>query len=389
MKLLKDAIALTKTMMEYRRFLHGNAETGFDLIKTKEYVRKQLTDMGLSPMDCGKAGLTATIPGDGGKVILLRADMDALPIREETGASFSCIAGNMHACGHDMHTAMLLGAAKILQDRKLPGTVKLMFQPAEELLLGAKDMMNAGVLESPVPDAAVMIHVTTGSDIPVGTVILPPEGVITPAADTFSVTVHGHGCHGSTPHKGINALTAAAQILLALQQLPAQEISADSPAVLSVGKLVGGNAANAVADLAVLEGTIRCFDKKTQETMKFRIKEIASAIATANRATAEVAFPGGCPPFLNDGKLRIVLKEAIKEYLPEVMILNSPTRNLSGSEDFAYISQDVPSIMVTLAAGEPEHGFTYPQHHPKTDFDETALAYGAAIYAAAALGFLT
>ena len=174
-QIMQEAKAIQQDIQSHRRWLHAHAETGFDLLETKPYVKRVLEQMGYSVQECGKAGLTTTVGKPGGKVFLLRADMDALPIQEETGLDFAGGNGKMHACGHDMHTAMLLGAAKLLKDHEteLPGLVKFMFQPAEEIFEGSKNMIESGILEDPKPDAALMIHVTAGMPIPAGTVIIP------------------------------------------------------------------------------------------------------------------------------------------------------------------------------------------------------------------------
>jgi len=385
MDLTEEAKKLNDELIRYRRYLHEHAEVGFAMNQTKEFVKNKLREIGLEPKDCGISGITAQIRGKSERTILLRADMDALPIHEDTGLSFACKTNNMHACGHDMHTAMLLGAAKLLVQRadSLNGTVRLMFQPAEEVLLGAKNMIENGILDHPKPDAAIMIHVS--ADRSIGTVRLAQEGVVAPAADTFEIQVHGLACHGSVPYKGINALTAAAHILLALQQIPAQEVGTEHPSALSVGRLHGGDAANAVADLAVLNGTLRSFDIKTQENMKFRIRQIAEGVASAFRATATVTFPGGCPPFENNTMVKQTVESAIRKQMRGINIIYSTGRSISGSEDFAFVSQHVPSALISLSCGANDH----PLHHPKVEFDENALWMGAGIYAAAAMEFLT
>ena len=217
-QILQEAQALQEEMRSHRRWLHAHAETGFDLEQTKPYVKAALEEMGYAVQECGRAGLVTTVGKPGGKVLLLRADMDALPIAEEADVDFACSNGKMHACGHDMHTAMLLGAARLLKNHEaeLSGMVKLMFQPAEEVFEGGKDMIQSGALENPRPDAAMMIHVTAGMPIPAGTVIVSAPGVSAPAADYFTIRVQGKGCHGSAPQNGVDALTAAAHILIAL-----------------------------------------------------------------------------------------------------------------------------------------------------------------------------
>ena len=394
-QILREAKALQEEIKSHRLWLHTHAETGFDLTETKPYVKSALMKMGYTVQECGKAGLVTTVGKPGGKVLLLRADMDALPIAEEADVDFACQNGRMHACGHDMHTAMLLGAAKLLKahESELDGMVKLMFQPAEEIFEGSKDMIASGVLENPRPDAALMIHVAAGMPLPAGTVVSAP-GVSAPAADYFTIRVHGKGCHGSAPQNGIDPLTAAAHILIALQEIHARELSASDEAVLTIGTFHAGEAGNVIPDTATMGGTIRTYDEKTRAYLKERMTAIAQNIAEAFRAGAEVSFGSGCPTLVNDKGL----SEKVTGYLKDLLGANrafttaelnggKPARG-GGSEDFAYVSHEVPSLMLALAAGEPSKGYPYPQHHPKVKFDESVLSTGAAVFVDCALQYL-
>ena len=391
--LFTEAAALRGELSRNRRWLHAHPGVAFDLAETVEYVRRELVALGLSPVPCGRAGLTATI-GQGDPCFLLRADMDALPIPEESGEEFSSTNGAMHACGHDLHTAMLLGAAKLLKAREteLNGTVKLMFQPAEEIFEGAKDMLANGVLDDPRPGAAIMLHVTAGAPMPAGMVITMAPGVSAPAADYFTIHVQGRGCHGSTPHQGVDALTAAAHILLALQELHARELAPGTEAVLTIGTIQGGTASNAIADSCELGGTIRTYDENTRTLLKSRMAEIASAVATAYRATTEVSFGSGAPTLNNDAELARAVPGWLREILPGQMVLSAVdlpgnTRG-GGSEDFAYISQQIPTLMLALSAGNSQEGYTHPLHHPKVRLDESAMPFGTAALAQIALRWL-
>ena len=395
-QILQEAKALQEEIKSHRLWLHTHAETGFDLTETKPYVKSTLTEMGYTVQECGKAGLVTTVGKPGGKVLLLRADMDALPIAEEADVDFACKNGRMHACGHDMHTAMLLGAAKILKahESELDGMVKLMFQPAEEIFEGSKDMIASGVLENPRPDAALMIHVAAGMPLPAGTVVVSAPGVSAPAADYFTIRVHGKGCHGSAPQNGIDPLTAAAHILIALQEIHARELSAYDEAVLTIGTFHAGEAGNVIPDTATMGGTIRTYDEKTRAYLKERMTAIAQSIAEAFRAAAEVSFGSGCPTLVNDKDL----SEKVTGYLKDLLGANRAftTAELSGgkpargggSEDFAYVSHEVPSLMLALAAGEPSKGYVYPQHHPKVKFDESVLSTGAAVFVDCAIQYM-
>lgn len=395
-QILREAKALQEEIKSHRLWLHTHAETGFDLTETKPYVKSTLTEMGYTVQECGKAGLVTTVGKPGGKVLLLRADMDALPIAEEADVDFACQNGRMHACGHDMHTAMLLGAAKLLKahESELDGMVKLMFQPAEEIFEGSKDMIASGVLENPRPDAALMIHVAAGMPLPAGTVVVSAPGVSAPAADYFTIRVHGKGCHGSAPQNGIDPLTAAAHILIALQEIHARELSASDEAVLTIGTFHAGEAGNVIPDTATMGGTIRTYDEKTRAYLKERITAIAKNVAEAFRASADVSFGSGCPTLVNDKGLSETVTGYLKDLLGENRAFTTaelsggkPARG-GGSEDFAYVSHEVPSLMLALAAGEPSKGYVYPQHHPKVKFDESVLSTGAAVFVDCALQYL-
>lgn len=387
-------------IVENRRFLHIHAETGFDLKQTLAYVKQELKAMGYEPIPCGKAGLIVLAGGKNpGKVFLLRADMDALPIKEETDIDFTSANGSMHACGHDMHTAMLLEAARILKvyENEIKGTVKLMFQPAEEILEGSYDMIKSGVLENPSVDAGLMMHVMTGMPFPSGTAIVCDGGVSAPAADFFTIRIQGKGCHGSMPWKGIDPITAAAHIVIALQELLARELAPMEGTALTIGSVHAGEAANAIPDTAQLQGTLRTFDDEIRELLKKRLVEMVSHTAAAFQAEASVTFDSGCPTLLNDSGLSDCTVKYIQEINGAHMAFTAgalaakaggKASKSNGSEDFAYVSHAIPTIMLALAAGQPEAGYTYPLHHPMVKFDEEALPVGAAIYAYTALRWL-
>lgn len=393
--LLNDARALEAQCISDRRHLHAHAETGFDLNETFDYVWKQLCEIGLEPHACGRRGIVCTL-GKPGKTFLLRADMDALPIREETALPFACPTGTMHACGHDMHTAMLLTAARLLKAREadLHGTVKLMFQPAEESLEGAQDMIDGGVLENPSVDAAMMFHVMTGQSIPVGTVIVSAPGVSAPTASMFSIRVQGKGSHGAMPNAGVDPINVAAHIVLALQEINARELALSENAALTIGMLQAGATANVIPDTALLRGNCRAYSDETMAHIRRRIEEISIKTAEAFRAQAEVHFDSGCPTLVNDAALGGFVQKCLQELLgPEKVysaaeIAGSSLSRSSGSEDFACISHHVPSVMLALAAGHPDGGHVHPVHHPKASFDESALVSGSAAFAWIAMRYL-
>lgn len=369
--------------------------------ETLTYVENELKNIGYEPVRCGRAGLIATAGGSkNGKVFLLRCDMDALPIEEKSEVEFASANGCMHACGHDMHTAMLLGAARLLKEHEdeINGTVKLMFQPAEEIFEGSDDMIKNGLLKNPDVDAALMIHVMAGMPFPAGNVIVSNPGVSAPAADYFTITVKGKGCHGSMPNTGIDPLNVAAHILIALQEINSRELSMNDRAVLTIGTMHAGTAANAIPDTVTMSGSIRTFDEETRIFIKNRLTDISRGIAASFRADADVKFGSGCPTLVNDKELCQCAEKYVKELLgnenafsvEELSKMNdgNSASKSAGSEDFAYISHEVPSVMLALAAGQPQKGYKYPQHHPMVRFDEDALTNGTAIYAYTAIRWL-
>ncbi len=389
-KIFQEAKALAPFLQQARQTIHQIAEVGFDLKNTVSFVKNALQEMGIQSMDCGKAGITALIGGkQPGKVFLLRADMDALPIREEADVGFASQNDNMHACGHDMHTAMLLGTAKLLKahEAELQGTVKLMFQPAEELLEGAQDMIEAGVLENPKVDGAMMLHVMAGMPLPEGTALVSAPGISAPAADYFEMKVQGRGCHGAMPNTGVDPLTASAHILIGLQEIHARELAAKEQAVLTIGTLQAGNASNVIPDVVTMGGTMRASAEETRSLLKNRLVEITQGIAKSFRTEATVVFTKGCPTLVNDKELSLFTAQAMKELLGEEKVIVVEGAG-GGSDDFSYITHKVPSIMIALAAGHPEKGYAHPQHHPMVKFDESVLATGSAVYAYTAMEWL-
>ena len=285
-ELLGRAQALEPQLVEWRRTLHRHPEVGFDLTQTKALVKKALTEMGYEPKDCGKAGVIALAGGKKpGKTILLRGDMDALPIQEESGVDYASeVPGKMHGCGHDMHTAMMLGAAQLLKEHEdeIEGTVKLEFQPAEEIFQGSPDMIANGV------------------------VLVPACGGITMAScEQYHIIVHGKGGHGSMPEKCIDPITAAAHIHIALQEINSRELDAHSFGVFTTGRFQAGAASNVIPDSAEMWGTIRTTDPEgaVTELLHKRMTEIVQGVATAYRCTAEITFSDYCPCMVVDKEL--------------------------------------------------------------------------------------
>lgn len=392
--ILEESKKIEETIIKHRRYIHENAEISDQLPITTEYVITKLREMGYNPKEISKSAVVATVGKKSGKTILLRADMDALPIVEESELEFKSKTEYMHACGHDMHTAMLLGAAEVLKkhEDEIEGQVKLMFQPAEETLLGAKAMVEAGVLENPKVDAAMMIHVFSGMPIPSGTIIVPDFGVLSAASDWFEIKVQGKGGHGAMPNDSIDPLNVISHIHLALQEINAREIAPGDRLALTVGQMHGGNTSNVIPDTGFLAGTLRTFNEETRNFVKKRMEEISEGIAHSFRAKATVSFSNGCPSAVINEKLRKQTLNYLIELLGQEKVIEMEKvlddAKMSGSEDFAFVSEKVPSIMLILGAGSSQKGYIYPQHHPKVRFDEDALAIGTSAYVNTAIKWL-
>ena len=396
--LLNEAKALEPQLQTWRRTLHRHPEVGFDLPQTKALVKQALTEMGYAPQDCGKAGVLALAGGKKpGKTLLLRGDMDALPIQEQSGEEFSSeIPGKMHGCGHDMHTAMMLGAAKLLKahEDEIEGTVKLEFQPAEEIFQGSPDMIANGLLEDPKVDAAVMFHVLAGMPLPAGTVLVPGGGITMASCEQYHITVHGKGGHGSTPHACVDPITAAAHIHIALQEINSRELDPNAFGVLTTGCFKAGAASNVIPDTAEMFGTIRTTDpdNKTGELIRKRMTEIAQGVALAFRCTAEVEFSDYCPCMVVDKALAADALTYMTDLLGAGAMDMTPLtggKAGGGSEDFAFVSHEVPTVSMFLSAGNSKDGYLYGQHHPKVRFDDSILYEGSAAYSYFALRWLS
>ena len=377
MNYYERALELKDETIANRRHIHKNAETGLDLPKTKAYVMEKLTEYGLEPKDCGY-GVTATL-GKGGKVLLLRADMDALPMPEESGEEFACPTGKeAHTCGHDFHAAMLLTAAKMLKEKEdtLEGTIKFMFQPAEETFEGSKNMIENGILENPPVDAALAYHVS----MPIGLFMYNDKDTMMYSVDGFKITIHGKGSHGAYPHVGIDPINIGVHIHLALQELIARESDPTHSCVLTIGQFAGGTAANIIPETAVLQGTIRTNKPEARELLVRRMKEVAERTAAVYNGTVDIEMISEVPPLICNPKLT----DEVVGYMQELGIPGLtpyPGISASASEDFAVIAEKVPSTFMYLSAGYLDERGQYPAHHPKAQFNEDVCPIGAACLA--------
>ena len=393
MNLYQQALELKDIITENRLWLHRHPEVGLELPQTADYVEQKLRELGYTPRRVGKCGLVATI-GKPGKCFLLRADMDALPIREQAEVDYKSDNGCMHACGHDCHTAVLLGAAQLLKrhEQQLEGTVKLMFQPAEETMDGGKMMVAEGVLENPKVDAAFAMHVFPNMPMEPGTILLTGVDSKFAAVDWFTIRITGKGTHGAQPHNGVDPLNVAAHIHLALQAINAREVDPSQPLVLTIGQMHGGDIANVIPQEATLAGTMRTLSDEVRAEAKARMEAIVAGTASAFGAQARLEYGSGCPVLIQNRELYAEIKEICKT-LEGVTVLDAdeiglPAGGGMGSEDFSYVASQVPAIFPIVAAGRPEDGCRYPPHHPKVWFDSDALPAAAAAYAHIAMEWL-
>jgi len=396
-KIMERAKEINHEIVAHRRQFHKHPETGLDLPMTKAYVIQELKKMGYMPKEYGKSSVAAVAGGKRpGKAFLIRGDMDALPIQEETGLPFASDNGSMHACGHDCHAAMLLGAAKLLKEMEdeLDGRVKLFFQSAEETMEGAKEAVEAGVLTDPDVAAAMMIHVMSGTPIPSGRLTIFEEGPSYASVDWFRVDIQGKGGHGASPDITVSPLGIMSHIYQCIQDIIATGIPASAHAVMTVGEMHGGATSNIIPDTAYMAGTIRTFDQAVQAQIKDRLIQTAEGVAALKGGKAKVTFSISAPSLVCDRGVSEDVIGALKKHLGEAHIVDvkdlfGPAPRMTGSEDFAYVAQKVPATVALLSAGTVEEGYTYPGHHPKTDFKEDVLYVGAAAYVSGAVEWLS
>jgi IAA-amino acid hydrolase len=382
--LLEEARREAGWITEIRRELHRFPELGYQEFRTGTLIRKKLDELGIPyRFPVAETGVVATL-GQGSPCVALRADIDALPIEEETDVPFrSEVPGKMHACGHDCHTAMLLGAAKLLKAREgeLKGTVKLLFQPAEEGGAGGDRMCNEGALDAPKVQRIFGLHVWPF--LPTGA-IGSREGTFLASAGSLSITIIGKGGHGAFPHLAIDPVTTAAKVIGELQTIVSRETDPLDSAVISVTTIHAGEAYNVIPQEVRMTGTIRSLTLSGMRLLQDRIREVVTHVAAANRCEAVVEFPGNdYPPTVNDGHCWNLAQEIGREALGDDNVGELPP--VMGGEDFAYYAQRIPGCFVGLGTGNEADDAVYSVHHPKFKVDESALPIGTALHVAFAL----
>ena len=367
-------------LVSLRRDLHQHPELSWQEQRTAGQICRYLDDLGLRyRRNVARTGIIAEIPGKAGPYVALRADMDALPIIEETGLPFaSQNQGVMHACGHDGHTSMLLGAASLfVEERELPAPVRLIFQPAEETGEGAKAMIEAGALDN----VAMIFGGHVDRHFPVGSIAIT-DGVVNASSDRFSITITGKGGHAARPHETIDAVVVGSLMVIALQTIVSREVNPAFPSVVTVGRFDAGTAANVIAGQAHLEGSIRAQDQHVRESLHRSIERMATSIGTLHGAAVQVEIDQGTPALVNRPECTGIAREAAVTAVGEKDVVKMKMANMGG-EDFSYYLERVPGSYVRF--GTARDGIEqYPAHSSKFDFDENAIAVGAAYYHAVA-----
>lgn len=382
--MFEPATQTTERVVELRRAIHQRPELGFEEHETQALIERELDQIGVEHRRLAGTGVAGIIRGAlPGKVAALRADMDALPVTEKTGLPFaSQVPGKMHACGHDAHTAMLLGAARELHAMRaqLHGTTVLIFQPAEEGPGGAEPMIEQGVLDDPKVDAIAMLHVDPR--LRPGEISITP-GPVNASADELYITIRGKGGHGAYPHTAVDTIPAAAAVVLALQNIAARETDPLKSVVVTIGTISGGYRNNVIADEVQMSGTLRAHDPQIRDALEARVRRIVDHAAAAYNASAEIRIVRGYPPVVNDPGLA----ESFAAYMRTHSSLHvdrlPPTM---GAEDFAYFALRVPAVHVRLGIRSEAAGSVHPGHSPEFRIDEAALPAGVQTLVAFAAG---
>ena len=380
--LKQSADELAPQLVAWRRDIHRHPELGFEERRTSAFVESELRKLDLEVhAGVARTGVVGILraPDSRGPAVLLRADMDALPIQEVPGREYgSTVPGKMHACGHDGHTSMLLGAATLLASRRdqLARDVVFCFQPAEEGAGGAKEMIRAGALELTEVGSAFALHLW--SQFPAGTVHVRP-GPMMAATDEFTAIIRGKGGHGALPHLAIDPIVAASQAVLALQSLVSRSVDPVEPAVVTVGSLHGGSASNVIPDEVRMEGTLRAFSDEVRQLLRTRAQEVLEGTARAGGCRAEFELRAGFPAVVNDAGAVEQVRETARELFGDESV--HEIEPMAASEDFSFFLGKVPGAFVFLGAGNEGRGITAPHHSPEFDIDESALPRGSALLA--------
>lgn len=387
----KEANLIKDELINIRRDLHEHPELGFEEVRTSKVIKDFLTANEIPYIEVAKTGVCGIIKGTkegNNKTIAIRGDIDALPIKDMKACEYkSKLDGMMHACGHDAHTTILMGVGKLLNNNrdKFSGTVKLLFEPAEETTGGAPPMITEGVLENPKVDCIIGLHVDEETEC--GTIKIK-KGVVNAASNPFSIKITGQGGHGASPHTTVDPIVIASHIVMALQTIVSREIAPVNPIVITVGTLHAGTAQNIISGEATLSGMIRTMTKEDREFAIKRLNEIVNGIAIMSRASAEIRVDESYPCLYNNDEFVDLISDGAKEVIGQENVLEQKSPKM-GVESFAYFANERPSAFYFLGSGNREKKTTEPAHSNLFDIDEDCLSIGVSIQALAAYSYLT
>lgn len=384
----QETLALFDQLVAWRRDLHQHPEIAFEEVRTAGVVAEVLNRLGLEVQTgVGKTGVVGVLEGDReGPTILVRADMDALPVREENQVPYvSQTPNKMHACGHDGHTAVAMGVATILAGNRqhLAGRIKFVFQPAEEIGQGAEAMIQDGVLDSPAPEIALGLHLW--SRIPVGQIAIT-TGPAMASAQPFSLRIEGKGGHAAMPQEGRDPVVTAAQIITAAQTIVSRNLGALDAGVISFTQLHGGDADNVIPSSVMLGGTIRSFESAVHDTITQRFQELVDGITQAMGCKADLQLNRRLPPLVNHASVAGRMRDGFRQLQPDLQILQD-VRTMGG-EDMAYFLQAMPGLYFFVGSGNPAKETDFPHHHPRFDIDEQALVMATSLLTSAVADYV-
>ena len=392
MDIYKEALDIEDILISLRRDFHMHPELGFEEHRTSGKIKEFLDSLNIPYETYAGTGVCGIITGekksDKTRVIALRADIDALPMQEKNTCEYKSLnEGRMHACGHDAHTTILLGAAKLLNDHKseFSGIVKLIFEPAEETTGGAPVMIKEGVLENPHVDAIIGLHVDESMEY--GNIKIK-YGVVNAASNPFTIKIKGKGGHGAQPHTTVDPIVIASQVVLSLQTIVSREITPVNPSLITIGSIQGGTAQNIIPDEVCLKGIIRTMTKEDREYAKKRLREVVNGICVTMRAEADIEIEESYPCLYNEDSMVDVVKTAACSEIGEEHVLNQKNPKM-GVESFAYFAEQRDSAFYFLGIANKEKNIIHPLHNSLFDIDERALAVGVAIQTKAVLDYLT
>lgn len=387
----EKAISIKDELINIRRTIHSYPEIGMEEYKTSNFIKEFLKNLNIEFREVAKTGVVAVIRGEkqgNKKTVALRADIDALPMQDKKVCDYSSkIDGRMHACGHDGHTTILLGAAKVLSENKdlFSGNVVLLFEPAEETIGGARFMIEEGALENPKVDCICGLHVEETLDC--GNIMVR-YGVVNAASNPFTIKIKGAGGHGAYPHTAIDPIVIASHVVLALQNIVSREIKPANPSVVTIGSIHAGTAQNIIPEEVKISGIIRTMTKEDREFAKKRLKEITEGVCISLRGTCEIEIEESYPNLYNDDSMVSLFKDCAKEVLGKDNVLEQKDPKM-GVESFAYFANERPSVFYFLGSRNEEKNIIYPAHSSLFDIDEECLPLGVALQCQMAVEYLT